>query len=157
MVFFFIWGADRSRRWWCCGRSRLLKVCLKIVNVPQNRDRVIADACVQSASESHSDTAESVRRNCSPPPEVADKRVHATALVIVDSEHINTSVSFTFIHVLCNSAASSFIWGIVLTVPGMGWGKLRETSVWVVDHWYKIWTHGCPEQISGLLPIRWRC
>ena len=64
---------------------------------------------VYSASESHCDTAESVRRNCNPPLRVADKCVEATALVIVDIEHINTSIAFTFIHVLCSNAASSII------------------------------------------------
>lgn len=108
------------RRRLCCGRSRLLKVCLKIVHVPQNRDRAITDTCVKSASESHSDTAESGRSNCNLPLMVADKCVDATTLVIVDSEHISTSVASTFIHVLCSDAASSFIGGIMPTVARMG-------------------------------------
>jgi hypothetical protein len=67
----------------------MLKVCLKVVNVPKDRDRAIADAWVQRIPLRHGrKRAEKLQ----PAPKVADKRVDAAAVVIVYSEHINTSV-----------------------------------------------------------------
>jgi hypothetical protein len=67
----------------------MLKVCLKVVNVPQNRDRAITDACVQRIPLRH---GRKRAEKGQPAPKMADKRVDAAAVVIVDSEHIKTSV-----------------------------------------------------------------